>query len=42
MAAAIESANFEEEQLPNKQGTITWKPRKGKPEILGQNKADSE
>lgn len=42
MAAAIESTSFEEEQLPNKRETMTWKPRKGKPKILEQNKADSE
>lgn len=36
MAAAAESASFEEEHVPNK------KPRKGKPKILGQNKADGE
>ncbi|XP_075025686.1 coordinator of PRMT5 and differentiation stimulator [Calonectris borealis] len=28
MAAAIESASLEEEQLPNKRETMTWKPRK--------------
>ena len=42
MTAAIESTSFEEEQLPNKRETITWKPRKGNPKILGQNKADGE
>ncbi|XP_009953118.1 PREDICTED: coordinator of PRMT5 and differentiation stimulator [Leptosomus discolor] len=40
MAAAIESTSFEEEQLSNKRETMTWKPRKGKPKILGQNKAE--
>ncbi|XP_054702826.1 coordinator of PRMT5 and differentiation stimulator isoform X2 [Grus americana] len=40
MAAAIESTSFEEEQLPNERKTMTWKPRKDKPKILGQNKAD--
>ncbi|XP_009878543.1 PREDICTED: coordinator of PRMT5 and differentiation stimulator [Charadrius vociferus] len=38
--AAIESASFEEEQLPNKRETMIWKPRKGKPKLLEQNKAD--
>ncbi|XP_010001077.1 PREDICTED: coordinator of PRMT5 and differentiation stimulator [Chaetura pelagica] len=33
---AIESASFEEKQLSNGRKTMIWKPRKGKPKILGQ------
>ncbi|XP_030362513.1 coordinator of PRMT5 and differentiation stimulator [Strigops habroptila] len=40
MAGAIESESFKEEQLLNKRETMTWKPRKGKPEMLGQNKVE--
>ncbi|XP_008935867.1 PREDICTED: coordinator of PRMT5 and differentiation stimulator [Merops nubicus] len=40
MASATESTNCEEKQLPNKRETMTWKPRKGKLKIVGQNKAD--
>ncbi|XP_010135586.1 PREDICTED: coordinator of PRMT5 and differentiation stimulator [Buceros rhinoceros silvestris] len=40
MAAAIEATSLEEEQLPNKSKTMTWKPRRGKPKIPGQNKAE--
>ncbi|XP_009875106.1 PREDICTED: coordinator of PRMT5 and differentiation stimulator [Apaloderma vittatum] len=40
MAAAMESTSFEEELLPNKRETMTWKPRKGKRKVLGQSIAD--
>nr|XP_047920226.1 coordinator of PRMT5 and differentiation stimulator isoform X3 [Anser cygnoides] len=40
MAASLECINFEEEQLPDKRETMNWKPRKVKPIILGQTKAD--
>ncbi|XP_057274633.1 uncharacterized protein LOC130604254 [Pezoporus wallicus] len=40
MAGAIESESFEEEGLLNERETITWKPRKDKPKITGQNKAE--
>ncbi|KAM6049973.1 coordinator of PRMT5 and differentiation stimulator isoform 2-T2 [Theristicus caerulescens] len=47
MAAAIESASFEEEQLPNKRETITWKPRKecllkNIPNVLDNESEESE
>lgn len=39
MAGAIESESSEEERLLNERETMAWKPRKGKPKIVGQNKA---
>ncbi|XP_028940886.1 coordinator of PRMT5 and differentiation stimulator [Antrostomus carolinensis] len=43
MADAIESSSFKEEQLPpDENKTMIWKPRRGKPKILGKNKADIE
>ncbi|XP_076209862.1 coordinator of PRMT5 and differentiation stimulator isoform X1 [Aptenodytes patagonicus] len=47
MAAAIESANFEEEQLPNKRETMTWRPRKecllkNIPNVLDSESEESE
>ncbi|KAM9639683.1 coordinator of PRMT5 and differentiation stimulator isoform 1-T3 [Morphnus guianensis] len=47
MAAAIESPSFEEEQLPNKRETMTWKPRKeclrkNIPHVLDSESEESE
>ncbi|XP_074778322.1 coordinator of PRMT5 and differentiation stimulator-like [Athene noctua] len=47
MAAAIEPTSFEEEQLPNKRETMTWKPRKewllkNIPNVLDSESEESE
>ncbi|XP_014806199.1 PREDICTED: coordinator of PRMT5 and differentiation stimulator [Calidris pugnax] len=47
MAAAIESASFEEEQLPNKRESMIWKPRKecllkNIPNVLDSEPEESE